>query len=279
MIAAGNWAITRISSPTFEPVTLTEAKGQLRRDDITIDDALITSLIIAARAHIEDVTNRAICTQIFELVLDEWPCGDVITIPRSPLQSVTSLKYTDSSGTQATWATTNYIVDTDSKPGRVCLAYGVSWPSSTLRPANAIRIRFVAGYGSEFTFTTDASTNELTAAAHGLVDGDDVLLSSTGALPPGLAADTRYHVVSASTNTFKVSAMRGGPAADIASTGTGVYTASRGVPLPLRHAILMLAAHYYQNRESVLVGGLGLVAAEMPQSVQSLIAPYRTWAF
>ena len=41
----------------------------------------------------------------------------------------------------------DYIVDISSEPGRVVLAYGKSWPSTTLQPANGICIEFDAGYG------------------------------------------------------------------------------------------------------------------------------------
>ena len=273
------WAVIQITPPVVEPLTLTEAKVHLRRDDITTDDSLIAALIATARAHIEAVTNRALCTQTLETVMDEWPAEGFFLIPRPPLQSVSSVKYTDSSGTQATWGSSNYIVDTDSKPGRISPGYSVSWPTATLQPVSAIRVRYVAGHGTEFTFTADATTNELTAAAHGLVNGEDLLALSSGTLPGGLSIDTRYYVINAATNTFKVSTSKGGSAVDITSAGSGVHTAAKGISMPLRHAMLLLIGHYYQNRESVLVGGLGLVAAEMPQSVQALIAPYRIWAF
>lgn len=111
------------------------------------DDTLLTALIQAAREYVEGYQNRALCTQTLELVLDSWPVRDSIEIPKPPLQSVTSIKYKDSAGTESTWADTNYIVDPDSFLGRVVLADGISWPTATLYPAGGIRIQFVAGYG------------------------------------------------------------------------------------------------------------------------------------
>jgi len=111
------------------------------------DDALITGLIQAAREYAEGYQNRALCTQTWELVLDNWPCGDSVDIPKPPLQSITDIKYKDEDGTETTWAAANYIVDTDSFLGRVALAYGINWPNETLYPVGAIRIRFIAGYG------------------------------------------------------------------------------------------------------------------------------------
>lgn len=111
------------------------------------DDTLLTALIQAAREYVEGYQNRALCTQTWELVLDSWPVRDYVELPKPPLQSVTSIKYKDSAGTESTWADTNYIVDPDSFLGRVVLADGISWPTATLYPAGGIRIQFVAGYG------------------------------------------------------------------------------------------------------------------------------------
>lgn len=111
------------------------------------EDTLLAALIQAAREYVEDYQNRALCTQTWELVLDSWPVRDYVELPKPPLQSVTSIKYKDSAGTESTWADTNYIVDPDSFLGRVVLADGISWPTATLYPAGGIRIQFVAGYG------------------------------------------------------------------------------------------------------------------------------------
>lgn len=111
------------------------------------DDTLLTGLIQAAREYAEGYQNRALCTQTWELVLDDWPNDKYVEIPKPPLQSVTDIKYKDTAGVEATWAVTNYIIDIDSFLGRVVLAYGCSWPTTSLYPVGGIRIRFVAGYG------------------------------------------------------------------------------------------------------------------------------------
>lgn len=48
------------------------------------------------------------------------------------------------------------------------------------------------------------------------------------------------------------------------------------VPQPLRLAILMLVGHFYEHRESVVIGQ---TPAEVPMSVESLISPYRDGTF
>lgn len=44
------------------------------------------------------------------------------------------------------------------------------------------------------------------------------------------------------------------------------------VPPPIRHAILMLVAHWYENRETVVVG---TISGDLPFAVNSLLAPFR----
>ncbi len=61
---------------------------------------------------------------------------------------------------------------------------------------------------------------------------------------------------------------------DDAVTVTGQFgygaTADK-VPAAIRHAGLMLLAHYYENREAVLVG---TISSELPQGVMSLLRPF-----
>lgn len=112
----------------------------------TAEDTLLSSFITAAREYGEDYTRRAFATQTLEMFLDDFPGGD-IEIEMPPLQSVTSVKYKNSAGTETTMtATTQYLVDTDRDIGRLVLPYGVSWPSFVPYPMNPIKIRYEAGY-------------------------------------------------------------------------------------------------------------------------------------
>jgi hypothetical protein len=48
------------------------------------------------------------------------------------------------------------------------------------------------------------STEEITVASHGYSDGDNVLLTTTGTLPTGLATATNYYIVYVDDDTFKL---------------------------------------------------------------------------
>jgi uncharacterized phiE125 gp8 family phage protein len=139
-------ALVLVTPPAVEPVTLQEAKNHLRVD-IPDDDTLITALITAAREYCEGFQNRAYITQIWQLWLDAWPNGSEIMIPRPPLQAVNSVRYYGADNAEYVLPPSDYIVDTACEPGRIVLAYDKCWPSVTLRPANAVCVEFVAGYG------------------------------------------------------------------------------------------------------------------------------------
>lgn len=73
---------------------------------------------------------------------------------------------------------------------------------------------------------TIASPGVFTLAAHGLQIGDRLRLSTTGALPTGLAVNTDYFVAAASfaANTFTLSATLGGAAINTSGTQSGTHT-------------------------------------------------------
>lgn len=72
-----------------------------------------------------------------------------------------------------------------------------------------------------------ASPAVVTWTAHGLVAGDPVSITTTGALPTGLVASTVYYVMASglAANTFKLSAAPGGVAINTSGTQSGVHTA------------------------------------------------------
>lgn len=188
-----------ITSATSEPLSLEEAKLHLKVET-DADDSLISSLITAARETAEIFTGRALASQVLEYILDGFPVeSDVIYLPRPPLEEVGSIKYKDYQGAETEWDPENYLVDSDSMPARITLAYGKYFPEYTPYPAAAVRIRYTAGYRS------------------------------------------------------------GGPD-------------SLKIPEEIKQALKLLIGHFYENRESVVVG---TVANKVPFSAEALLYPFR----
>lgn len=88
------------------------------------------------------------------------------------------------------------------------------------RPATVYVALFKLGAAN--AFTTDHTTETLTDTAHGLSNGDPVLLTNSGgALPTGLSEQTRYFVVNKTDDTFQLSLEPGGSVVTFSSNGTG----------------------------------------------------------
>ena len=105
---------------------------------------------------------------------------------------------------------TNYRASS-SPPGMVIPYAGITAPSGWLlcdgsavsRTTYANLFSVMAPTIGTFTITI-ASPGVVTLASHGLATGDSVYLTTTGALPTGLSANTRYWVTKIDANTFKL---------------------------------------------------------------------------
>ena len=186
------------TAPTLYPVTLAEIKTHLRIDAGTIDDEVsestaLDSIRLAAIAHIEVITRRKLLTQTWDYYLDEWPDVDFIRIPFGRLQSVTSVSWKDTDGTETTLtANTDYLVETNGDAiGRLVLPHGESWPSDSLYPSKPIKIRFVCGWTAAAS-VPDCITNAIKLAAENIYYRGEVVKELDAAIM-SLVADYRLH--------------------------------------------------------------------------------------
>ena len=132
-----------ITAPAAEPVTEAEVTTRTGVDSVASAD--MVALIKSARTWAEEYCGRAFVTQTWEKRLDAFP--DEIELARGPVQSITSIRYTDLDGVLQTLANTEYVLDDYEQNGVVYPAYGKTWPSTRDEP-NAVRVQFVAGYGN-----------------------------------------------------------------------------------------------------------------------------------
>ena len=134
---------------TTDPVSLSDMKEWMRVETGE-DNGFITGLITAATEDAQNGLRRQLVTATFELTLDAFPKGrkTEILLPNAPLAAINSIKYNAASdGTETTWASSDYDVDTNTEPGRVVPAFSESYPS-TRAEINAVTVDFDAGYGS-----------------------------------------------------------------------------------------------------------------------------------
>lgn len=134
-----------ITGPAVEPISLAEAKAHLRVDG-SDDDALIGLLIQSARQAAEHEAGRVLVSQTWELVLDAFPAVE-LELRTAGVLSIASVKYVDTAGAEQTLAGAAYVLDAEAAPAYLLPAAGYSWPA-TADTANAVRVRYVAGFGA-----------------------------------------------------------------------------------------------------------------------------------
>lgn len=158
-------SVVSTSTSTDEPVSLADMKLWLRLDTAdTAEDGVVQALIATARQKVEERTNRAFITRVFDGVADCAPAGSgPVKLPRSPVINVLSVKgfalsdLTDTGGTAM--SSSSYYVDTLSEPGRL-VPVGVGWPTAT-RQANGFIVRFTAGESTSEAGVSERSKSEI----------------------------------------------------------------------------------------------------------------------
>lgn len=238
-------------APTAEPISLAQAKRQLRVDG-TDDDTYINSLIATARSYVEYQCNTQLVVATFKQNWDYFPCTDEVCLNYSPLLSVSSITYVDTAGTIQTLSTDVYSVITHEKPGKIKLKYGQYWPSVRSQP-DAVTVTFRAGYATPFTAV--AATDVVTYSGSTPTDATAIRVTTTDAdLPAGLSILTDYYPINSSGSTCKFSLTSGGAAVDITDTGTGTHFVGV-IPEAATQAMLLLISFWYTTRNASMEAG------------------------
>ena len=140
----------RTVEPAGEPVTLVEAKAQLRlRHDS--EDQLILGLIRAARAEVEAQTGMALIDQSWRLAIDRWPQDGLVRLRRHPVKEILSVTVYGAEGEAALVDPQDYETDLSSRPARLRFKA----PPPPERRLNGIEVDFVAGFGEAGTDVPD----------------------------------------------------------------------------------------------------------------------------
>jgi uncharacterized phiE125 gp8 family phage protein len=135
-----------VTPPAAEPVSLAEAKAQLRvgHND---EDGLISALISSARRVTEARTGLLLMAQVWTDFRDSWPADGVIELPLWPVRVVDELAVFGEDDQKAPIDPAHYVVDTASRPARIMLRSSRQWPRPGRR-LNGIGIRLQVGYGT-----------------------------------------------------------------------------------------------------------------------------------
>jgi uncharacterized phiE125 gp8 family phage protein len=149
----------RLTIATDTAVTLNEALKHLRliitdADAEAIDaseKAKVTALIKTAEQYCESYCRRCLVVTDWMGYLDKFPADGLLNIQKSPLVSISEIKYFDTDGAEQTLDTKYYDADVISEPARIKF----KTPPATADKLNAVSIKFTAGYaGADGKFDT-----------------------------------------------------------------------------------------------------------------------------
>lgn len=138
--------------------------------------------------------------------------------------------------------------------------------------ASIVSVKYVDTSGVQQT--VDPGSYSLREAAI----GSYVRFTNNYAFPPlnteGPAVSVEY--IAGYLDTPAVDAVEADPEADPPVEAVVAVPRSSNVPAALKHAILLLVSHWFQNRDGVVIGQQPI---ELPMAVAALIAPYRRLKF
>lgn len=139
--------LTTITPPSVEPITLAEARLQTRAS--SAEDDFLTLCIKGARASCEGIIRRALINRTLDQTFPAFE-GDGLRIALLPISAITSVKYLNATGTLTTLDASLYLLDAQQVEAHVLPAFDTEWPD-TRDTANAVTVRYTAGYGAAAT--------------------------------------------------------------------------------------------------------------------------------
>lgn len=138
--------LVTITPPTLTPVSLTEAKLQLRLEDM-VDDGHVTTLVKAATRHVEQACSRALVETRVEQRSAAFCSrmqlggGHLATVPN------VTVKYLDATEVEQTVDSAVYrVIPKGEERAELILAADQSWPTDVAERPDAVRVQYTVGW-------------------------------------------------------------------------------------------------------------------------------------
>lgn len=139
-----SYRLSVVTPPTVYPVSVADVKLHARVSG-TAEDSLISHWIAAGTELAEAYLGTAYGLQTLEMALHDWPDGDLIPLPRTPVASVDSITYRPEGGEDTTLDPSAYRLSVSGWSPYIVLDAAQDWPAVVLDNFDAIKIRFEAG--------------------------------------------------------------------------------------------------------------------------------------
>ena len=177
----------RTVAPTATPITTAEAKTQCAiASGIEDHDDYIDALIDRATEAIEKHCNIQMLSATWTLVLDTFPTEIVIVKP--PVTAISSIGYTDTSGTAQTLSASAYqtSLSTEFAPARIKPAVGYNWPNTQTDAYEAVTVTFTCGYAEAADVPLTLKHAVAFLVAHWFRNRESVADRTISKIPDGL---------------------------------------------------------------------------------------------
>lgn len=170
-------SLTLKTAPSGNFLTLSEVYSALRLESPPPDVLEVTAIRDAVEASLDGPNGwlgRALLTQTWYWRSDCFPRREII-LPLGPVQSVTMVRYYNSTDTQVDWVDATTSPDTNKwqvdlggqyrarvRPS----AAELTWPQTSDDVYNAVEVEFVAGYGDAADVPKQIKRAALMLCAH-----------------------------------------------------------------------------------------------------------------
>ena len=146
----------RTVAPTVEPITIAEAKAQLRVETAyTDEDDYIASAISAARDAVERYCGRFFAGTTAALIFDYFPAGSKpLRLPVPDVSALVAISYLDSNNTEQT------LTGATLRSDGLEILPAVDWPTDV--SIGTVRVEITAGAPLEFAGARQAMLLYLT---------------------------------------------------------------------------------------------------------------------
>lgn len=281
-------------APAVEPIILAQAKNYLRVPlSITDDDFLISGYVQAAREEVERITGRSLINKAYRQSLDSfpyftdsaisqmayppayysmprysttlWNYSQMIKLLRSPLQSITSLSYTDDQTGEIDYIYPSLF--SWLKLTEYSLAESIEDPNG-----NQQQVSTVQNPSENGTYMSGATTPAwATTPGATTTDGNQLIWTCLGPAPEGsfiYDADSQPPRLFPTPGSFWPPVLYVPNAVQVHfiagygsvpwGTGSAAVNACQ-IPMGIIKLLLQLLAHWYRNREPVVAGTVGIV--------------------
>jgi len=160
-----------VTGPTAEPITLSEAKKQLEiASNDTSHDVHLSALIQAAREQWEHDTDTVTCFQTLKVRIASWTDG--LSLPKSPVHSITSIQYFDGANALQTLSSSIYQLH----EGQIRIAYLQVLPGTSAR-WDAWTINYKCGYSDDGARVPAIAKNAMQMLVAHYFENRDMIMS------------------------------------------------------------------------------------------------------